>query len=251
MNRRLKNIVSNAAVAIFWLLLWQLAALLVGKTLLLPSPVQTLSALFALIQTGEFYLASALSLIRIMAGYIIGVIIGIIFGIAAAFSPIIDKLIFPIQRIIKATPVSSIIILMLLWLSVGTTPVFATFLIVMPIIQASVYEGIKSTDPLIIEMADFFFVDTITRIKKIYVQTVKSRFISACIVAMGFAWKAGIAAEVLSTPKFSIGTSLYNSKIYLETEQMFAYTAVVIILSILLEKLMVKLLDKKRKANQL
>ena len=95
------------------------------------------------------------------------------------------------------------------------------------------------------------FVDTITRIKKIYVQTVKSRFISACIVAMGFAWKAGIAAEVLSTPKFSIGTSLYNSKIYLETEQMFAYTAVVIILSILLEKLMVKLLDKKRKANQL
>ena len=87
MNRRLKNIVSNAAVAIFWLLLWQLAALLVGKTLLLPSPVQTLSALFALIQTGEFYLASALSLIRIMAGYIIGVIIGIIFGIAAAFSP--------------------------------------------------------------------------------------------------------------------------------------------------------------------
>ena len=86
MNRRLKNIVSNAAVAIFWLLLWQLAALLVGKTLLLPSPVQTLSALFALIQTGEFYLARAV-FNKNYGGYIIGVIIGIIFGIAAAFSP--------------------------------------------------------------------------------------------------------------------------------------------------------------------
>ena len=98
-------------------------------------------------------------------------------------------------------------------------------------------------------MADFFSVSFIARIKKIYVQTTKTRFISACIVSMGFAWKAGIAAEVLSHPKYSIGTSLYNSKIYLETEEMFAYTAVVIILSMLLEKLMVMLLEKKRKVK--
>lgn len=249
MSKRLKNILTSIAVAIFWLLLWQLVAAIIGKPLLLPSPIQTLQSLFELIQTNRFYLASALSLVRIMAGYLIGVILGVMFGVFAAFSPLVDRLTTPIHRIIKATPISSIIILVLLWLSVGTVPIFTTFLIVMPIIQASVYEGIRSTDPLLIEMADFFSVNFFTRIKKIYVQTTKTRFISACIVSMGFAWKAGIAAEVLSHPKYSIGTSLYNSKIYLETEEMFAYTAVVIILSMLLEKLMVMLLENKRKVK--
>lgn len=67
-------------------------------------------------------------------------------------------------------------------------------------------------------------------------------FAAACRSAVGMAWKAGIAAEVICSPKGAIGSALYNAKIYLESEDMFAWTAAVIILSIVIEKLIVNLI---------
>jgi NitT/TauT family transport system permease protein len=58
------------------------------------------------------------------------------------------------------------------------------------------------------------------------------------------AWKAGISAEVLSTPNNAIGTELYFAKTYLETPSLFAWTAVVIVLSVIIEKLFVFVLEK-------
>jgi NitT/TauT family transport system permease protein len=60
---------------------------------------------------------------------------------------------------------------------------------------------------------------------------------------MGLAWKSGVAAEVLCQPKLAIGSELYYSKIYLETPELFAWTALVIILSFILEKLFKLLLS--------
>ena len=60
--------------------------------------------------------------------------------------------------------------------------------------------------------------------------------------AMGLAWKSGIAAEVLSQPKIAMGSNLYYSKLYLETPDLFAWTAVVVILSMCIERLIKYLL---------
>ena len=61
---------------------------------------------------------------------------------------------------------------------------------------------------------------------------------------MGLAWKAGIAAEVLAHAANSIGGQIYDAKIYIETADLFAWTAVVILMSVLLEKLMVFVIQK-------
>jgi NitT/TauT family transport system permease protein len=52
---------------------------------------------------------------------------------------------------------------------------------------------------------------------------------------MGVAWKAGIAAAAIALPAVSIGRQLMESKIYLETTDLFAWTSVVIVLSLILE----------------
>ena len=49
-------------------------------------------------------------------------------------------------------------------------------------------------------------------------------------------------AEVLSQPTSAIGTDLYYAKIYLETPDLFAWTSVVIILSMYIEKIIRNLL---------
>jgi len=56
------------------------------------------------------------------------------------------------------------------------------------------------------------------------------------------AWKAGVAAELIGYPAGSMGEQLYYSKFFLETDTLFAWTVVIIILSVSFEKLFLLLL---------
>jgi NitT/TauT family transport system permease protein len=63
---------------------------------------------------------------------------------------------------------------------------------------------------------------------------------------MGITWKVIIAAEILSQPRFSIGTNLIIAKIDLETAQVFAWTVVIILISFVFESLLNSLENKFR-----
>ena len=65
------------------------------------------------------------------------------------------------------------------------------------------------------------------------------------------AWKAGIAAEVLLMPLISIGKMIADSKYNLETVDLFAWTAVTVILSVIIEKAAVFVLKKALKNHPL
>lgn len=240
----LKKIGKKLLIAIIWLGIWQALSAIVGLSVLLPSPVDTLKELSVLMRLGNFWLSVLLSVTRILTGFISGVIFGVLIGSVSAFSDFLGSFLAPVVSIVKATPVASFIILALVWFKTGNVPSFATALLVFPFIYSNVRTGINETDKKLLEMSDAFGVSEFRKITKIYIPSVKPYFISATTTAMGLAWKAGIAAEVICNPKMSIGSGIYESKIYLETPRMFAWTAVVIILSIILEKTMVYILKR-------
>ncbi|HWQ59321.1 MAG TPA: ABC transporter permease subunit, partial [Clostridia bacterium] len=111
-------------------------------------------------------------------------------------------------------------------------------------VWANVRSGILSTDPLLVEMARAYRVPRLRRLAKLYAPSAFPDFVAACTTGLGFAWKSGVAAEVIANSGLSIGQSLYESKLYLETPELFAWTAAVILLSIVLEKLMLRLLGR-------
>ena len=83
-----------------------------------------------------------------------------------------------------------------------------------------------------------------TTVKALYIPSILPYFTSALISSIGLGWKAGIAAEVLCTPLNSIGKAIFESKIYFEYVDLFAWTAMVIVLSIIFEVVVTKLLKK-------
>ncbi len=243
-KRRTILIIKKAAVAVVWLAVWQVAFVLVRQEILLPSPAQTIARLWALAQTGEFWTSSFMSLLRIVEGFVLGVAAGAVLGVFTAASSVLYEFFHPAIAVIKSTPVASFIILALVWIKKPGVPVFIAFLMVLPIIWANVSEGIRQTDKDLLEMAGVFRFSRRNLVSKVFVPSVLPYFFAGCTTSLGLAWKAGIAAEVLSLPADSIGTKLYYSKIYIETVDLFAWTVAVIIMSILLEKLLVFLLDK-------
>ncbi|HBV80665.1 MAG TPA: hypothetical protein DEF33_06840, partial [Clostridiales bacterium] len=69
---------------------------------------------------------------------------------------------------------------------------------------------------------------------------------AAATTGLGFAWKSCVAAEVIALSKNSVGRALYESKLYLETAELFAWTASVVLISVLFEKLLVRKLFKNK-----
>ena len=110
------------------------------------------------------------------------------------------------------------------------------FLIAFPVIYNNILQGIKNVDGKMLEMAKLHNMSWGRRLLYVNLPGIKPYLFSACSTAVGMAWKAGIAAEVIGIVKGSIGEKLYESKIYIESVDLFAWTVIIILLSVFLEK---------------
>ena len=227
----------------FWLGVWQLAAVWVDTVyqpgrgyLLLPAPTLVAQRLAALMGEPAFWQAAAVSLGRIFGGFALGAAAGTVVAVLTAALPWADWLLGPAVKVIRAIPVASFIVLVLLWApTTSSVPAIVSALMVLPVVWGNVGRGIGETDPLLLEAARAYRFGRGKTLRLVYVPSVLPYFASGCATALGLAWKAGVAAEVLCQPRLAIGTRLYRAKITLETPDVFAWTVVVIALSFLLE----------------
>jgi NitT/TauT family transport system permease protein len=238
------KILKKTAILIFWLLVWQVLSLIISHSLIIPSPLNTLKALIYLAQTREFYLSVLYSLMRIILGFTLGVVVGFLCGLLSAKSLTFKEVTAPAVQLIKAVPVASFIILAFFWFKSSNLPIFIAFLMVLPIIWSTTETALRGIDTKYIEMGQVFRLSKVQIFFKIKLPLIFPAFISSALTSLGFAWKSGIAAEVITKPLYSLGSMLEQSKTHLEIAEVFALTAVVAMLSLLLEITLKKLLGR-------
>ncbi len=237
-HNTLKKWLWAAGAALFWLAAWTAAALAAGQELLIPTPWLVAATLWKDCRTAVFWQAAGASLCRILAGFAAGTLLGSLLAMLTARFSAAAQLSRPILHIIRATPVASFIILAFVWLRTDVLPAFIAFLMVLPVVWGNVDKGVRQTDPQLIEMARVFRLGRWHTFWQIRVPSVMPYLLSGATTALGLAWKAGIAAEVICRPAYSIGRLLQTAKNHLETAEVFALTAAVILFSILLERLL-------------
>jgi len=221
--------------AAVWIAVWQLAAAAVGHGFLLASPGQVLVRLLELVTTGGFWATVATTLVKIAWGFVAAVVVGAASAACAARSRTFELLTAPLISTIRAVPVVSFIILVLLWADASTLASITAFLMVLPVMHSGILAGIRSRDSLLLEVVAVFAVPPLRRVGAIDVPAVLPFFAAACHIGIGLAWKAGVAAEVIGVARGSIGEQLYQAKIFLEPADVFAWTAVIVALSMACE----------------
>ena len=232
----IRSLVGRMWPVLVWIAVWALAAHLLHQPVLLPNPFMVVARLGELAATGEFWSSIVRSLGLIAAGFSLACLLGVLLAaLAHAFSPV-RRLLAPVVGAIKAAPVASFIILVLVWVSSRNLSLVISFLMGFPIMYTNVLEALRSTPGDMLEMAHVFRLSLAARIRSIYLSQVLPSFEAACSLALGFCWKAGIAAEVIGLPDHTIGDHLHDAKIYLDTPSLFAWTIAVIVLSIIIEK---------------
>lgn len=232
----------RGAAVIFWIIVWQIASILIGEEILLASPIRVCETLAALVPTKEFWMTAAVSFGRIVSGFILATICGILLSVLASFCKTVRILLSPLMLLFKAVPVASFIILVLLWTGSRGLSVVISFLMVLPVIYTNTLEGILHTDVQLLEMAKVYRLRWYQKFRAIYLPDVLPYFSSACSISIGLGFKSGIAAEVIGLPNGSIGERLYQAKIHLSTGEVLAWTVVIVLLTVCFEYLVKKTL---------
>ena len=222
---------------IFWLLIWELAARLINQELFLVSPVKVVLRLCELVREERFWQSVLNSFVRITIGFGLGLAFGIAMAALASKFRRVRELFAPFILTIKTVPVASFIILALIFFSSRNLAVLISFMMTLPVIYTNILEGVTNTDTKLLEMARVYRMPGLRVFRYIYLPQVFPYLISACSVACGLAWKSGIAAEVIGMPLKSIGERLQQAKVYLNTKDLLAWTLVIVIISLLFEKL--------------
>ncbi|MCL1843209.1 MAG: ATP-binding cassette domain-containing protein [Defluviitaleaceae bacterium] len=228
--------IKSVPVILFWLLVWECVSWLISSEIIIVSPRITFARLFALAQTPYFWQSIGTSLGRILRGFLLSLGAGVVFaGLSARFK-IAHRLIQPAINTINAVPIASFTILALMAFHSSNLSVFVAFVTVLPIVFHNTFKGIESADPHLLEMANIFRVPVWKKILYIYVKTVAPFVVSAAMIGIGFAWKSGIAAELIGAVSGTIGANLHTARIFLNTADLFAWTIAIVLLSYIMER---------------
>lgn len=246
-----KSTVQNSIrpwAVLFWLLVWQGASMALAAAyprgyLLLASPLSALVRLGELACTAAFWRAVGNSALHIFGGFLLSCVLAVLFAALSARFRAARELLSPLVAAVKAVPVVSFIILALVWLDGRDLSLFISALMVFPPVYLNVLAGIDSADRQLLEMAAVFRVPFRRQLRGIWLPQVLPYFRAACSLALGLCWKAGAAAEVIGLPSGTIGERLYTAKVYFQTPDLFAWTAVIVAVSVVFEKVFLALID--------
>ena len=225
-------------IIFIWILLWQGISLLVGNRILLVGPWETLRALGGLAVTGEFWQSLGWTLLRLLLGILLGTGLGFCVAYLAGRKPLLREFLQPAVHFMKAIPVVSFVILLLIWAGNTWVAFYVVCLVTFPIAYLNMLSGLSALDPKLTEMARVFRMPFGRRFRYVELPQLRPGLSAALALTVGMGFKSGIAAEVIGQALHTIGNEMYRSKIYLETADLFAWTAVVILCSWGTEKLL-------------
>ena len=235
---------AKGAIIAFWLVVWQLVDTLVDNRLILTGPVRTLQALGEQATKAGFWVICGASFGRIALGFLLSFSVGICLALLSYRVRLVRAFVEPIVSLLRTIPVVTFIIMLLIWVGNQALTIYLSFLIVLPLIYTNMLAGFESVDTQMLEMARVFRLSRWRTFMYVYRPAFMPFLSSSCKISLGMSWKSGIMAEVLATPKPSIGKEMSQARTYLDTPSLFAWTVVVMVLSWLFEKAFMALLKR-------
>ena len=245
MRRSIANKAPAALVLLALVLAWQAASAIIGSALILPGPLAALGVLGRLAASGDTWIDLGATLLRGLAGFSLSYLAGSTVGIAGGLYRPFDAAVRPLLAGIRSTPTMALILLALIWFKSDQVAVFVVFLVVFPIVAQNAAEGIRAIDPSLIEMARVYQVGRARLLRELYLPAILPYLAAGAAAGLGLTWKVMISAEVLAGPRRGIGVRMDTARIFLQTPEVFAWTAVVVLVGLVFDYALNGLIQRK------
>ena len=229
---------------LFFIILWQVIAVITNNDIYIPKLQQVSEALKDIYMEQNFWKAIFSSFYRTIISYVLALAFSMILGILGAVYPFFRYLMQPLNSFAKTVPTMVLVVLLLVWFDKDITPFAVGFAIIFPVLYEGVRNSLMQIDKKLIDMTKIYEVSLIDKIKKIYVPVMKFYFMSIFVSTFSLTFKVVITGEVYGQPKFGIGSQIQLEKVNFNVSGIFAWIVIIVFISIVLEVIN-KLLNKK------
>lgn len=207
------------------------------NNIFLPEPIHTFKNLLSLILDQNILHDVYVSILRVLAGFIISVLIGIPVGIlSGSFRPI-QAFIETNISFLRYVPVAAFIPLAILWFGVGNAEkIFLIFIGVIPYTVLYISVAASNVEREYIEVAKTLGASDIQLLSKIVVPRALPNIWDISRIEMGGAWALAILAEVVAANS-GLGYRLVLAQRFLHTEDMFSLILIIGAIGLMLDSI--------------
>lgn len=232
-NKR-KILIGTAGILVV-LIFWGIISLNYHP-LILPSPVKTFQAAEGLWASGELWENTVITIKRTVIGYSLAVFSGLAFALILKKSRYCQYFFRPLLTIVQTIPPVIWLVLAVVWFGIADdlTPVFLIFIVTFPVIFINIYTGLENIEFELVEMARVYRCSAKKIVYNIYLPALIPHLVSAVSIGLSFAWKSSIFAEFIGSSS-GIGFALSMANSNLETEKLFAWAIILILLMMVFE----------------
>lgn len=216
-------------------MVWIALYYVIDQPLLMPSVLDTSIAFSKLFYAKDALFAWLGTLSRLIFVLSISGMLGIILGALSSTKVTTEKFISPYVTILRTVPVISMIVILMILFGFRISPYVVTFLMVFPIVYQQTLDSIKSIDKAYLDVYHLEENSFYSGLKHCYIPLTKHQILTGLLQSAGLGIKVLVMTEYLAQTPHSIGYALYASRINLRYDQVFAWTILMIIITIGIE----------------
>jgi NitT/TauT family transport system permease protein len=234
----------RAVLTVIFVALWALAASHV-PAFVLPGPEKVIQSLIGLMHADSFTHDVLTTLMRILIGFVLATSVGTLLGLALGSSRVLATFFDPLLAVMNTVSSAIWAVFAIIWFGISNaTTIFVVFMTAMPLILTNVWQGSQTVDKQHVDLARSFRMSRAQILRKIYLPTILPYFFSGARLAFGFGWRVSLVAETLGSAD-GIGYRLRQAADLVQTDQVFAWTLLLVVLMLLFESGFLKPLERR------
>jgi NitT/TauT family transport system permease protein len=238
MRRTLLAILFFVALAAIWA---EVVRAKIWSPVLLPSPASVWEYLVAAVRDGTLLNAAAVTLRRLLIGYLIGLLIGLPLGLLTASWTFVEDTMGVLALGLQTLPSVCWVPLALLWF--GQTESAMLFVVIMGTVWSVVIAtdtGVRTIPPIYARAARTMGSNYFHRWTRVVLPASLPYLVSGMKQGWAFAWRSLMAAEIYVTilTGFGLGHLLHYGRELNAMDQVIGIMLVIIVIGLLADKIL-------------
>ena len=226
--------------------MWEIVARIIGNAFPFAGPVKTGGVLRSFLTSRAFWIAMWTTFAGISLGFCAALIVGTIIGYLAYYFDSVENLMTPIMGFFRYIPMIIFTVLAVIWSSDKLMAFEVAMFLAMPTIYKHTVSGLKKENsPMLKRIWKHKEINFFRKCDLIYRPAVTPDYIVGCHRAMNTCCKSGILAQFLGNASHSVGHSISIALENKNVAEIFAWTIVMVLMSIFLERAMIRILSLK------
>lgn len=226
-----------------WFIIWEIAELIIGKKVPFAGPFDTAVQLYKDILDITFWRAIGNTFMGISFGFVTALVLGTVLAYVAYYHKTFDGIFTPIMDFFRYIPMITFTLLAILWSSSSALAWEVCLFLSIPTIYKNTLLGLNHSNRHTLMRIAQMDMPVMKKLNVMFNPAAMPDYIAGCHRALNMCWKSGIIAQFLGDTKHSIGSSLFVAKETGNVAQIFSWTIVIVLLSVLFEKVVIRILS--------